>query len=242
MSNNAEWSGLDLLGLFKAYYSEVVRFKRMILRGHIDWAEFDALDVVITSEEDEAEAVSTHLRHLLQEQVDYVSQHARESELQIFKQAQYLMAALTDEIFLVELSNWSGQRFWFDLLLEKHFFGTSNAGEQLFISIDEIVAKEVLTLLEKELVKVYLLALRLGFSSPRTVGDREELFRKIGSRFDSREHLFPEAYQGVMKRADAQRMSSVSRWHRVMVGSLIFFLIASSAAWLYLTHPLETLI
>src|SRR5947209_3942754 len=56
---------------------------------------------------------------------------------EFYKEAQYVMVALADEIFLN--TQWEGQRFWVSNLLESKIFRTHVAGELFFQRLDRLL-------------------------------------------------------------------------------------------------------
>lgn len=79
---------------------------------------------------------------------------------ELYREAQYVMAALADEV-LLHGDAWTGREHWLDNLLEMSLFGTRVAGERVFQRLDVLLAGPPQQ--EYELLSVYLAALSLGF-------------------------------------------------------------------------------
>lgn len=76
-----------------------------------------------------------------------------------YREAQYLMAALADEILLQE-KEWQGREYWMDNLLELSLFGSRVAGERVFQNLDRLLADPMP---DPEMLALYLCVLSLGF-------------------------------------------------------------------------------
>ena len=59
------------------------------------------------------------------------------AEIKAYRQAQYVMVALVDELLLLEM-DWQGAAAWQHELLERRFFGTSSAGRDFFRHLDRL--------------------------------------------------------------------------------------------------------
>ena len=77
-----------------------------------------------------------------------------------YRQAEYAMAALADEIFLHQL-DWVGKEAWNNHLIEYRLFRTRVAGEEFFTRLDRLL--QTPDPMYKDLATVYLLAITLGF-------------------------------------------------------------------------------
>lgn len=76
-----------------------------------------------------------------------------------YRELQYLMCALADEVLLHK--NWAGKQWWADNLLEYKFFNTRNAGDAIFKNIDKLLISH--DNYKKNLFSSYLYLLSLGF-------------------------------------------------------------------------------
>src|SRR5215471_15378879 len=121
---------------------------------------------------------------------------------EFYREAQYVMAALADEIFLQ--LEWEGKDYWLSNLIETQLFQTHISGELIFQRLDRILQDRDPAL--KELASVYFMALSLGFRGKyRGYNDnglltlyRQQLYAFIFQRpadlSDDKKQLFPETY------------------------------------------------
>src|SRR5690606_13026522 len=131
---------------------------------------------------------------LLRKQADEASRHGASGE-ELYREAQFAMAALADEIFLVELGDWPGRADWATYPLQKALFGTINAGEELFARIDRFL--ESYHPGQRGLAELYFNVLSFGFRGKYGVGEKGPRSLKIPSGIEKRRqrllHTFQEA-------------------------------------------------
>jgi type VI secretion system protein ImpK len=167
---------------------------------------------------------------------------------EFYKEAQYVMVALADEIFLHEMK-WEGQGTWISNLLETKFFQSHVAGELFFQKLDRILRDR--DPVYKDLAAVYLMALSLGFKGKyRGVPDggriahyRQQLFAFIFRR-DARlelesKHIFPEAYLHTRREEKKKRLRHPRVWIGVLSLVLVTYLVATHLLWVDLTARLN---
>lgn len=188
---------------------------------------------------DMADPVRRHLISVLEGQVPESRRRGGEYGVGYYRDAQYAMAALADEIFLT--LDWPGREVWRGRLLEYELFGSYTAGETLFERVDRLLKDRDPA--DGEMAAVYLLALALGFRGKfRDVDDggqieyyRRQLFaflfqgRPDLEREDRR--LFPEAYANTLTRDEGERLPYIRRWLWLMLGIAVVFLLASMMVW-----------
>src|ERR1044072_2317156 len=119
---------------------------------------------------------------------------------EFYKEAQYVMVALADEIFLN--AEWEGHRSSVSNLLESKIFRTHVAGELFFQRLDRMLVER--DPVYRDLAAVYLMALSLGFRGKyRGRDDRGQLeryrrqlfhfvFRREPELENESRHVFPE--------------------------------------------------
>jgi type VI secretion system protein ImpK len=117
--------------------------------------------------------------------------------LQQLDEAQYVMAATADELFIG--MNWDGADGWTMRPLEVELFGTRRAGDEIFARIDRLT--NGFGPVDTEVATVYLTALELGFKG-RYADDRATLdayegrLRKlVGRRPPATGPLVPGCYE-----------------------------------------------
>lgn len=130
---------------------------------------------------------------LLRRQATDSSRHGASGE-ELYREAEFAMAALADEVFLTELGNWPGRADWSAYPLQKAFFGTINAGEELFTKIDRFL--ENYHPGQRGLAEVYFNVLSLGFRGKYGVGEEGPRSLKIPRGVEKRRqrllHTFHE--------------------------------------------------
>jgi type VI secretion system protein ImpK len=187
------------------------------------------------------------LYHLRGQQAD-ITRYASGPVLEYYRQAQYVMVAAADEVF-VELP-WSGAAYWRANLLETEQFGTRCAGEALFARID--------TLLDRadphdvELAAVYLTALALGFRGRYCDRDdfgaidayKQRLYQFIfGKRPDLTDpfrKIVPQCYDATITSGEGKKLRSPRLWWWAAAAVVVVWLAASQIVWMNLTGPLRT--
>lgn len=166
---------------------------------------------------------------------------------EFYREAQYVMVALADEIFLH--MQWEGQVTWVSNLLETKFFQTHVAGELFFQKLDRLLKDR--DPVYKDLAAVYLMALSLGFRGKyRGIPDggrislyRQQLFAFIFRRDAKLEleakHLFPEAYFHTLREERKKRLRHPRVWIGVLSLVIVTYLVATHLLWVDLTSRLN---
>lgn len=236
---------------FRDFYREVARFRRLVASG--DWLAEDgpgqdgpgqegsAQDG--NGREDRARQASTavwkSLLTTLERQALYAQRSRGDYALKVFAEAQYVMTALADEIFLH--LDWGGKEAWNSNILEAKLFRSHRAGEQVFERMEVLLTER--NPLHQNLAEVYLMALGLGFEGRfrGAEGGRSRLARYRRRLFDFiyddepelvREGalLFPQAYANTLDKGTATRLPNLRPW------VLAFFFLA--LVWVALSIPL----
>ena len=185
-------------------------------------------------------AVWQALVGLLNRQEAEVRRAGGEYATAIYRRAQYVMAALADEIFLY--LDWPGRETWRTQLLEYKLFQSYNAGEEVFRRIEAVLRTRDPA--DSELAKIYLMALALGFrgalrgpaAQARIDWYRRELYTFLTNRDPGTPRdphsLFPEAYQSNLETAtSARRLSPARRWLLLSLLLLLLWILTSQWVW-----------
>lgn len=157
-----------------------------------------------------------------------------------YRDAQYAMATLADEVFLA--LNWDGRQSWADHLLEAALFGTYVGGERLFTMIDELLARP--DPLRRPLGAVYLMVLSLRFQGRfrdrRDAAEKIESYRKrlfafvypdAHSALRSDRPVFAGAYRHTARDAAPDRLPPTRRWVAALVAAVALYLAISHGFW-----------
>lgn len=238
-----------LLDQFREFYREVVRLKRGV-----------ALDTWVYEGEEEGEpaasersptAVWQRLLTLLERQALVARRRGGDFGEGFYRDAQYLMAALADEVFLH--LDWRGSESWSSNLLESKLFQTHHAGEAVFARLDKVLAGR--DPVHVDLAKVYLLMLGLGFQGKfrgthdgayRIAEYRQEILEFVSEREpqfrDGVRQLFPEAYASTLEQGSGERLPHLRRWIWTAAAVAAVWLLVSSWLWWDLTRDLRPVI
>jgi type VI secretion system protein ImpK len=192
-------------------------------------------------------AIWSKLELLLERQAIEASRMAGPVGLEFHREAIYVMAALTDEIF-VHL-DWEGRQYWLAHLFEARFFRTHFAGEGFFTRIDALLGRDDDP--AAETATVYLMALALGFRGryfgpehESTIeGYRNRLFFFIARRdpamVESLKRLYPEAYRHTIQPGATRGLPNPRRWVMIFAATVVLWLVVTQLLWSNLTSGLS---
>ena len=195
---------------------------------------------------DVAYPIHMRLLNLLERQTHESRRYGGEYGVTFYKEAQYVMAALADEVFL-KLS-WEGRESWKANLLEFKLFGTRVAGDRFYRNMDALLKNRDPAMVE--MAAVYLLAISLGFRGKfRGIDDegqlayyRNQLFTFMYRRNPDLENearrLFPEAYDYTLGSSDMQTLPHVKTWIIVIIILILLWLVISHGLWRNATDAL----
>lgn len=234
-----------LLLQFRELYREVIRWKQKVGRNAFR-EESGSPEAPAAL----APVIWQALVAQLDRQTIAVRRGGGEYAAEVFREAQYVMAALADEVFLH--LEWEGREAWRANLLEEKLFQSHRAGEVVFQRIDRILRSR--DPIETELAKVYLFALGLGFQGRfRGPGGSERIdtYRRQLHAFVTNEDpdaqkapklLFPEAYLSTLDLGEGRRLPYVRRWVGAAVLLLLLWITVSHQVWRGLVEDMEPLI
>ena len=193
------------------------------------------------------EQIIQTLISLLSSQAMDAARFGGEFAAKYYQEAEFIMSALADEIFLH--LDWTGKDYWEKNLLEDRLYGTHNAGQTFFDKIDEFLA--IRDVSRGDLAMLYLLALGLGFQGKYRGRDdegklahyRRELYIFIYHRdptlFNLGATMFPEIYQHTIEDNQVELMSDVRPWVFVFIATGIALLVASFMVWTATTYSID---
>ena len=170
-----------------------------------------------------------------------------------FREAQYAMVALADDIFLHEVA-WNGRDTWRYNHLEHRIFQSRLAGDRIFERIEGLLAANDRRLIQ--LASVYLCILSLGFKGRFRGTDDDTLLRSQAARLfrlvSGREPaLFAEwsghHRQPVIASAYAHTVSADRAnpgpwrldWRRLLAAAAATWLVGGQILWLSASAPLS---
>ena len=165
---------------------------------------------------------------------------------EFYKEAQYVMVALADEIFLN--TEWEGHRSWVSNLLESKIFRTHVAGELIFQRLDRLLVER--DPVYRDLAAVYLMALSLGFRGKyRGRDDRGQLeryrrqlfhfvFRREPDLDSPTRQMFPETYYHTLRDETKRRLQNPRAWIILLCAVVIAYVALTHGIWTKLTGRL----
>jgi type VI secretion system protein ImpK len=234
-----------LLTQFREFYREVVRLRRSV---QYSASSREEAGVALTGaghsspgrlalpEPGRTPMVWQPLLSLLERQAVEAGEMGGSFAYEIYREAQYVMCALADEIFLHE--EWEGREDW--QLLESRLFQSQVAGEEVFNRIDRLLQRN--DSFYVDLASVYFQALSIGFQgryrgeqTNRLAVYRQQLFSMIYRRnpklFSSGAALFPQASQNVMENIGVRLLPSTLTGLWLVAGVVVIWLLGAWYAW-----------
>ncbi len=239
-----------LLAQFQDFYSEVIRLKGLALTD--SWKDELNSEGLLDKSEMTGGRHPIWLRLL--SQLHQLAQQAGTDGgpcvVEVYREAQYAMAALADETFLQ--LEWSGKEEWRANLLESKLFQSHVAGGRIFDRIDQLLETREPGC--GEMAALYLLVLSLGFRGQYWGVDdqgqiaryRRELFALVFRRnpnlLQESKHLFPEAYRHTLDQSRAKKLPNPKRWAVALVVCVCGFVLITHGVWWYVTTDLDQLV
>ncbi len=241
MSSAVAINYADPIQLMSVFYKQIVEVKRCIEKGTLIHQVSMQLKLGRDpTKEEVAEAISLRLQNWMEHIRVQAKKVLTDREYECIDQALYAMAALADELFIIEIE-WVGNEHWEQVLLEQKLYGTSFAGETIFNRIKTILNKRTLDPQHQKLVAVYLFALRLGFAgryreeAPRLNYLREQLYKRIGAPLDQDVKVCTQAYQQLKAAREEQRLAPLTTWYRNIVLCAMGYALLSWGVWFSLS-------
>jgi type VI secretion system protein ImpK len=239
---------------FKDFYQEIVLLKAKALTGDLIAKEDGRQKTAGPQNVDEnligkslAREILDRMYGFLLNQYDYVERHGGGFAVRYYREVQYIMVALTDEVFLN--LDWIGKTEWEDNLLESRIFNTQVAGERFFENIDHFL--EVRDAANSDVGVLYIISIGLGFKGKyRGLDDHgilQEYRKKLYARvmhdtpylLEETHLLFPQAYQNTIDQRSSIKMPNVRGWYMALAGVAIVFVLASGIVWVAATSSIE---
>lgn len=165
----------------------------------------------------------------------------------LIQEALYAFVALTDEIMINLL--WHGADYWKQNCLETKIFQTQIAGEKIFSQIDTLLKTN--DPLQRELARVYLLSLSLGFQGQfreqdkhRILSYKQQLFGFIYHRSPSltqgtQNYLFDDSLNFTFTEAPPKGLPDIRPWSITALSVLLVYLFISYGIWTIISNDLH---
>jgi type VI secretion system protein ImpK len=243
--NESDIRDLSFVSEFQGFYTEVIRLRRLAETSiALTSPDSDSANMA----EEQAVSIWTRLVGLMERQSLFAGRSAGELGFGLYREVQYVMAALADETFL--RLDWPGRDYWTTHLLESQLFHSHNAGEEFFTRMDRLLEQPERSY--TDIYAVYLMALSLGFRGKYWGADdggrieayRRRLFVRIYRRrpelFTEQTHLFPDSYVHTLSEGFAKKLPSPSRWFAALVLAILIWVGAAHVLWRDLKDDLES--
>jgi type VI secretion system protein ImpK len=200
-------------------------------------------ETVTVNDNDLAVLVSDRLKALLQQQAKGLAAVGTQAQYDAYLIAQYAMAALADELLILEVQ-WPGSRHWSECPLEQRLFESSRAGQDVFARIDDLLAARAPGPWQEDLAAVFLMCLRLGFKgqhrgmrgAQRLKDYNTRLIRFTGTTSLKHQPACVQAYQYLIAGTVDERLAPLSRWYRLGAIGIAIYLLVSTVVWVVLTN------
>ena len=235
-----------LIDKFQQFYGEVLKLQARVAAGA--WIFSGTESVTESAAKESPSAVWRRLVSILERQSLDAGLEGGDFAVEIYRRAQYAMAALADEVFLN--LEWAGREAWREHLLEAKFFNTHRAGEEMFERIEDLLRDR--DSLYAELGRIYLMVLALGFQGKfrgRPDADevlqnyRKRLFRFVFNRdpvaVHGNERVAPQAYASTLDAARATELPYLRPWVWAIV---LAFVVWFGASWAIFRYSISDLI
>lgn len=235
-----------IVACFEDFYQQVLRQKHFLLSK--PWKKGEG--ETSSSPHAVAEHILSKLETCLNAQAKKATLGGNSFAEAYYLEAQFLMAALGDEIFLH--MKWPGKTYWESNLLEQRLYETHSAGETFFTKLDFLLDKGDPT--RMDLALLFLNCLALGFQGKYRHFEgaavlrsyRERLFTFINRRdpylFRERMRLFPEAYSHTVEGMEAKNLPSMNRLYYIFAAMGFIYVLASFLIWYLGTQGIASVV
>ena len=235
-----------LLQNFQSFYYELLRQKERALRmNEVD--NIVAEDEVPPPEEKNiVETIQKRLRFLLEEQALETTKSG--FSVSQNRDAQYIMVALADDIFLT--LNWPGAKQWGKSLLEGQLFQTQISGELFYKKLEVLL--EANDPVRSDLALIYLMVLSLGFRGKYRDEDdhdkiswyREQLFNLVNHRPShlfrpGRPELINECYHNTLTESSGRGLPDLRTWTVCIASIISLYIFVTYIVWHKLASEMQ---
>lgn len=222
-----------LLTQFRSFHGELRRVMALIQNSQ---------SAISANENAEVSAIS--VQSIWQRLLSVLEMQALESgriggglSYEVYREAQYVMAALADELLI--RTEWFGRGSW--PLLETRLFRSHASGEIFFRRLDRILAERDKAY--SDLALIYFYALALGFRGKYGDGDDRgeleryrhrlfvHLYRRPPDDLEGPQPIFPQAYLPTVNEVEGRRFPMPQVWMLAIVIVLCLWVGISHALW-----------
>lgn len=197
------------------------------------------------------EIILERLQAYLTTELRSVARRASDLMLAQYREVQYAMVALADDVFIHEIE-WDGREAWRANHLEHRVFHSRLAGERIFERIEALLVTRDRRLIQ--LASIYLCILSLGFKGrfrgPGGEGHLQDYAQRLFEMVAGREPallsnwssgtlrpIVPSAYMHTVKGDAARRYGWRPRWLLVLAAVILAWLVAGHLIWVTVAAP-----
>jgi len=244
-AEGASNGALSLLSMFQEFHAELSGIRNALSLGDRMAEQGQPLP----DPAQVAVRINRRLHRLLDTQAATAMRQGGRFGVELYREAQYVMAALADEV-LLHGDAWTGREHWMDNLLELSLFGTRVAGERVFQRLDALLAGPPQQ--EYELLSVYLAALSLGFRGRYHRPQDEPIRRRYRQGLADRlgeatgyagpsPSLRPAAYASTVTEGREVRLPHLRPWLYGLLIVLVLHTLVAHGVWFVRTYRLGPL-
>ncbi len=231
----------------RQFYRELMRVKYALHAGAKTLAPEEGEE----RQQDPVVVAHHHLKAFLERLYVGATRSGGIYSAELYREAQYVMAALADEVLLY-MTDWAGRAQWTEHLVEVALFQTRIAGERIFDNIDALVARG--TAANADLAAVYLVTLSLGFRGKyRAIADQSALrqYRRVlrqiverhgPLRFDHALPVFGDAYAHTLDDGRPVRLPHLRPWVVTIAVAVAVYLVVQHIVWTRGTAGVESVL
>lgn len=235
---------------FDIFYYELLRIKEIALRSAhevlkpIDENEDDSKTITVSGP---VLALQERFTTFFDKQRERLYRAAVGPSTLLIQEALYMFVAMADEVMINQ--SWQGSDYWRQNCLETKIFQTQVAGERIFFQIDGLLRTN--DPLQRELARIYLLSLSLGFQGKfRSLDNRQilsykqQLFSFIYHRnpdisIGTRDYMFEDSLSSVFTEAPTKGLPDLRAWSATAISVLLVYLFISYGIWMIISEDLH---
>ena len=244
-ADEAPAGAFSLLSMFQEFHAELAGIRSALALGDRMAEQGQPLP----DPAQVAVRINRRLHRLLDTQAATAMRQGGRFGVELYREAQYVMAALADEVLLLGEA-WTGREHWLDNLLELSLFGTRVAGERIFQRLDVLLSGRQQH--DPDLLSVYLAALSLGFKGryyrPQDEPMRRryrqglaDLLAQAAGQRGPAAALCPAAYASTVTEGREVRLPHLRPWFYGLLIVLVLHTIAAHGVWYVRTYRLGPL-
>lgn len=234
---------------FDVFYYELLRIKEAALRSNTSSSiieeQIDDSKTIIVS--GPVLALQERLTVFFDQQRERFHRIAIGPNALFMQEAQYIFVSLADEIMINQ--PWHGADYWRQNCLETKIFQTQVAGERIFTQIESLLKTN--DPLQRELARVYLLSLSLGFQgrfrgqeNSHILSYKNQLFSFIYHRSPTliqgeHDYILEDSLKFVFTEAPTKGLPDIRPWSLTALGVLLIYLFVSYGIWTIISQDLH---